>query len=140
MCPKHKGNLLFTFFATHFYAGKQENVMENFFSKEVMTELAQSQTLKNQRKTRLRVGFDSKRFPITRLWDTGFALDSENAPKLRGLVDLYDGTRHVAQCLIVASEFDEHEARFDFKRNTEATGHAPVDYVVDPQTPVAYLT
>lgn len=50
----------------------------------------------------------------------GFALDRDDAPKLRGLVDLYAGENHLYQCLIVASEEDGPMMRYEFKRSTLA--------------------
>ena len=59
-------------------------------------------------------------FPVLDYRDSGFSLDIDNAPKLRGLVDLYDGSRHLYQCLIVASEEDGMLMRYEFKRSTAA--------------------
>ena len=60
----------------------------------------------------MRVGDQS--FTILRHWDAGFALDKEDAPHIRGLVDLYDGARHLSQCLIVASSEDADEMVYEF--------------------------
>ena len=65
---------------------------------------------------------------VLRCWEGGFAVDAGNSQAMRGLVDLYDGGRHVSQCLIVASREDERERVYEFKRATPATGRAPLDY------------
>jgi hypothetical protein len=56
-----------------------------------------------------------------------------------GLVDIYDGSRHVLQCLIVASEIDAGELVCSFKWATAVTGKAPLDYWRDENAPVGYL-
>lgn len=79
-------------------------------------------------------------FPILRSWPDGFALEAEHAPHLRGLVDVYDGSRHIMQCLIVASSVEGGEVIYDFKRATPITDRAALDYLRDENAPVGYLT
>lgn len=67
-------------------------------------------------------------FPVLRLWDAGFAVSSARVPKLRGLVDLYDGPRHLSQCLILATETDDEVTVYEFKRVTAARDQAARDY------------
>ena len=43
---------------------------------------------------------------------------SSLTPSLRGLVDVYDGARHIFQCLIVASTVENGEIVCEFKRST----------------------
>ncbi len=81
----------------------------------------------------------AKVFPVLRFWDTGFALDSENAPHLRGLIDIYDGSNHLYQCLVVASEEANGEMVYDFKRSTAVKDKAALDFVRDVNAPVALL-
>lgn len=90
-------------------------------------------------RSRLRIQVDDAVYPVLRSWTGGFALDAEHAPHLRGLVDLYDGSRHLMQCLIVASSVEGGEVVCDFKRATPITDHAALDYLRDPNAPVAYL-
>jgi hypothetical protein len=113
--------------------------MTTFLPKEVRDglELARKRDLK--RKSRLRVAVGDYVFPVLESRDGGFALDIDNAPKLRGLVDLYDGSRHLYQCLIVASEEDGHLMRYEFKRSTAATDKAPLDFVREENAPIALL-
>jgi len=114
--------------------------MSEFLPKEVREglEAARKQALK--KKSRLRVHVGESVFPVLRIWETGFSLESEDAPKLRGLVDLYDGAIHLYQCLIVASDDAGGEMIYDFKRNTAAVDKAPLDFVRDEFAPVALLT
>jgi len=113
--------------------------MSEFLPKEVREglELARKQALR--RKSRLRLYAGGEIFPILRFWDTGFALDIEDAPRLRGLVDVYDGEHHLYQCLIVASEESGGTIIYEFKRSTAALNKAPLDFVRDDDAPVALL-
>ena len=92
-----------------------------------------------KRKTRLRVEAGQSYYPVLRLWDDGFAVDLEDAPKLRGLVDIHDGPRHLYQALIVASSDEAGERRFEFKRNTAAADAAPLDFARERPAPIALL-
>ncbi len=115
-------------------------VMSDYLPKEVREglELARKQSLR--KKSRMRVRAGDEVFTILRHWDDGFALDVEDAPRLRGLVDLYDGARHLSQCLIVASEEEDGEMVFEYKRATAAVDHAPLDYAEADNRPVGLLT
>lgn len=94
-----------------------------------------------RRKSRLRVRVGETTFKVLRFWDDGFALDAGFSPdKLRGLVDVYDGARHVFQCLIVASSIEEGELLCDFKRVTAVADRPALDFCRDENAPVAYLT
>jgi hypothetical protein len=92
-----------------------------------------------QRKSRLKVKVGDQTFTILRYWDEGFSLDTEDAPHLRGLVDVYDGARHLSQCLIVASQEDAGEMVFEFKRETMTADTAPLDYDRDEHAPIALI-
>ena len=75
----------------------------NFLPKEVQAGLDAARKKDMKRKTRMRVRVGDDIYPLLRFEENGFSLDHSNAPHLRGLVDLYDGARHLYQCLIVAS-------------------------------------
>ena len=92
-----------------------------------------------RKRNRLRVLTGGQTWPLLRLWRSGFSVEAAVVPPLRGLVDLYDGAEHLYQCLIVASEADLGEMRYEFKRSTLAHDTAPLDFYRDPKTPVAYL-
>ena len=113
--------------------------MSEFLPKEVREglELARKQDLR--KKSRLRIHVGDEAFPVLRYWETGFALDIEDAPHLRGLVDLYDGSRHLYQCLIIASEEANGEMHYEFKRSTLAVDSAPLDFYREENAPVALL-
>ena len=114
--------------------------MSDFLPKEVREGLKQARKQALRRSSRLRIHVGDRIFPVLRSWETGFALDIEDAPHLRGLVDLYDGSRHLYQCLIIASSEEVGEMAYEFKRSTAAVDKAPLDFVRDENAPVALLT
>lgn len=113
--------------------------MSEYLPKEVREGLEAARKHALKRRSRLRIHVGDRVFPVLRYWDNGFALDIEDAPKLRGLVDLYDGGRHLYQCLIVASSEDVGEMIYEFKRNTAAVDRAPLDFSRDDDAPIALL-
>jgi len=113
--------------------------MTDFLPKEVREGLEAARKRDLMRKSRLRVHTDDEIFPILRFWETGFSLDAENAPHLRGLVDVFDGSRHLYQCLIVASEEEDGQMIYDFKRSTLALDKAPLDFERAENAPIALL-
>ena len=114
--------------------------MSEFLPKEVREGLEQARRKDRKKKSRLRIMVGGESFTILRSWDSGFALDSEDAPNLRGLVDMYEGANHISQCLIVASEEDGHETVYEYKRATAALSKAPLDYSRDEDAPAGLLT
>lgn len=113
--------------------------MIEFLPKEVRAGLEMARKADQRKKSRLRVKVGEEMFTILRYWDEGFALDQEDAPHLRGLVDVYDGARHMSQCLIVASAEEGGEMVYEFKRATAAMDHAPLDYLRDETAPIALI-
>jgi len=113
--------------------------MSEYLPKEVREGLELARKRDMRKKSRLRVHVGDDIFPVLRFWETGFSLDAENAPHLRGLVDLYDGSRHLYQCLIVASEEENGLMVYDFKRSTAAVDKAPLDFYRDETAPVGLI-
>lgn len=112
--------------------------MFSFLSKEVQEGLEKARQQELIRKSRLRILADDKAYPVIRLSEDGFSLP-EDAPHLRGLVDLYEGGRHVAICLIVASEEAPGEMRYEYKRHTKAADRPALDFERADDAPVALL-
>lgn len=79
-------------------------------------------------------------YPVRRLWDGGFSVAVEDAPRLRGFVDLMRGENRLARCLIVLAEEEDGVVRYEFKRRTETAEAPPLDYVVEEDAPRALLT
>lgn len=113
--------------------------MTTFLPQEVQDGLRAARKKALKRASRLRIQDDGGQYRVLRAWDGGFALDAEDTPQLRGLVDLYDGPNYLSQCLIVATERDGDELRFEYKRMTEATDRQPLDFYRAPDAPVALL-
>lgn len=113
--------------------------MTTYVPKAVQDALDAARLTGLKKKSRLRVQTGEEYFPVLRMWDTGFSVEEEIAPQLRGLVDLYDGARHLSQCLIVASEAEGGEMRYEFKRATQAADKAPLDFYRAPDAPVGLL-
>ena len=63
------------------------------------------------------------------LKQSGFCVEAEMAPEIRGLVDLVDGVKHLQQCLTVASEEEIGVIHFEFKLRTANTTIALKDFI-----------
>jgi hypothetical protein len=113
--------------------------MNEYLPKDLADDLEKARKQKLRRKSRLKVKAGDRSFVIIRYWDRGFALDAEDAPHLRGLVDVYDGARHLSQCLIVASEEEGGEMVYEFKRATPHSEIPPLDYELAADAPVALI-
>jgi hypothetical protein len=114
--------------------------MLEFLPTEVRDGLEAARKREQRKRSRLHVQVGDAVFPVLRFWQDGFALDGDLSPgKLRGLVDLYDGPRHVLQCLIVASAAENGELVCDFKRATAVSDRAAADYWRGENAPVGYL-
>lgn len=113
--------------------------MTTFLPDDVRESLAAAriQGLKKASRHSVQVGDQS--FPVLSLWENGFSVDASDMPPLRGLVDLYEGSTHKAQCLIVASDEEDGLTRYEFKRATSATANAPLDFYRDPEAPTALI-
>jgi hypothetical protein len=116
-----------------------EDVMLEFLPRELRNGLASAQMSRARKKSRMRVDLGGVTYPILRYWHNGMAIEADKALHLRGLVDVYDGAKHIFQCLIVASEFDGHELICEFKRATAVLDRAALDYVRDESAPVALI-
>jgi len=54
-------------------------------------------------------------YRIVRFWNDGVSIAGKHSDKLRGRVEIYDGARHVYQCLIENGRTENGECVFDFK-------------------------
>ena len=102
--------------------------MSTFLSKDVLAGLEAAQKTDLKKKNRFRVEFNKKNYPVVKLTKSGFCVEAENAPMIRGLVDLYDRDKHLKQCLIVAAKEENGIVHFDYKRNTTTQTSAPKDF------------
>ena len=113
--------------------------MTTFLPKNIQDDLDAARIAAMKKTSRLRVVAGDEDHPVLRRWDRGFAVEADVVPKLRGLVDLYDGANHLAQCLIIASEEEAGEMRYEFKWAVEAHDKAPLDFYREPNAPIALL-
>ena len=113
--------------------------MDTFISKEIQAGLDAARKESLKKASRLRIDADGDLHPVLRMWKTGFALDAETAPHLRGFVDIYDGAIHLFQCLIVATDEEQGELRFEFKRATTVSKAPAADFEIPENTPVALI-
>jgi len=113
--------------------------MISFLPKDVLEGLRNARQRDLIKKSRIRIVVDDRAYPVLSLTEDGFSLPAD-APHLRGLVDLYEGARQVAQCLIIASSEERGEMRYEYKRRTETTDRPALDFERDDQAPVALIT
>jgi hypothetical protein len=113
--------------------------MSSFLPQSVREELAAARKSARKRRAHRVVHVGDEAYPILDYSEDGFAVDVEDTPRMRGLIDIYDGPRHLYQALIVASARDGDMMRYEFKRNTAAATQAPVDFEQAPNRPVALL-
>ncbi|GGL68831.1 hypothetical protein [Wenxinia marina] len=92
-----------------------------------------------RRASRLCVHDGERVHRVLRLWDGGFALAADGAPPLRGFVDLYDGPRHLNQCLVVQSREEGGERVYEYKWNTAVADRPAADFVRAEEPPAALI-
>jgi hypothetical protein len=114
--------------------------MIEFLPKEIEEGLAAARMKAAAKKTRLRVQSGDDMIPLVRLTGSHFAIERELAPRLRGFVDIYDGSRHLYQALVVATSFDGEAVVFEFKRNTATAKGPALDFAKEENAPVGLLT
>lgn len=113
--------------------------MSDFLSPQILAELDAARRLKIRKQSRMRVLAGEQTYPILRVLPEGFTLDAETVGHLRGLVDVYDGARHLSQCLIIASEVEAGELVCRLKWQASARVAPPLDYVRDDEAPAGFL-
>lgn len=114
--------------------------MYEFLPEAVRDGLAQARKQSIRRGNRLCVHDGDAVHRINRLWDDGFAVDAKTAPKLRGRVDIYDGSRQLYQCLVIDSAVKGDEKHFEFKWLSAIPDRPPADFVRDADAPIAMIT
>lgn len=117
--------------------------MSDFLPKEVRAGLDAARRNEQKRRSRLCVHVGGEVFHVLRIWDDGFALDATDGKRpasMRGFVDIYDGPRHVSECLVVASVAANGEMICDFKRRSPALDRPALDFARGDAPPVALLS
>ncbi|MCJ8138468.1 hypothetical protein [Falsirhodobacter halotolerans] len=110
------------------------------FLTEELREGLRSARRTRQRGSRLHIQLGDTVFPLRRMWGTGLSVDAARLEHLRGLVDIYDGPRHVGHCLIVASTVEGDELICEFKSFQPVYEVPPVDYERADSAVRGYLT
>jgi hypothetical protein len=114
--------------------------MTTFVPKDVQAGLDSARLAAMKSASRLRLCMNGTTYPVLRMWKTGFSMDAATAPRLRGYADLHDGAIHLFRCLIVTSEEEAGEARYEFKRLTAVTDKAALDFEkAAAEAPVALI-
>lgn len=70
----------------------------------------------------------SRRFPILELTDDSLVIEAPDSATLRGYADIYDGARHIAQCLLLLAAPEGEFLRCTFKRRTPFRLDPPADF------------
>ncbi len=112
--------------------------METVLSKEVQAGLDRARIDGMKRSSRLRVHVAGKTLPVLRLWKSGFAMEA-GSPRLRGHIDLHDGSNHLFRCLIIASEEEDGVQSYEFKRATLVADRPARDFELPEDAPVALI-
>lgn len=113
--------------------------MNDYLPEDVRRGLEEARVAMLRKASRLCVHEGDRVHRVLRLWDGGFAIAADDASPLRGLVDLYDGPRHLAQCLVMQTHEGQGERVYEFKRATAVSDRAPVDFERTEQAPEALI-
>lgn len=113
--------------------------MFSFLPDAVRKGMEEARKTAQRRSSRLCVHDGDKVHRVLRMWDGGFALDAEDAPQLRGFVEIYDGSRHLYQCLVMTSRDEDGERIYEFKWHTPVADSPALDFEVASDQPVALL-
>ena len=114
--------------------------MDNFLANEVRKGLEQASKRAQLSSNRLCVHAGDQVHRMTQSFENGFSLPSTVGLDLRGLVDVYDGPKHLYQCLIVCAEQVGDAVHYEFKRMTDAHEQPPADFVRVEEAPIALLS
>ncbi|MXU64033.1 hypothetical protein [Oceanomicrobium pacificus] len=113
--------------------------MDAFLSDEVLEGLRRARKRAAAKQSRLRVQAGDRDYRVLRDWDGGFALQASDAPNLRGVVDLYDGPRHLSRCLIIHAVPEGDELRYEYKLRADVRSQPPRDFASDDPQPAALI-
>lgn len=113
--------------------------MTDYLPESVRAGLEEARKREMRRRSRLCVHAGDEVYAILRFWETGFSLDAAQVVSLRGMVDIYDGPRHLYNSLIIAAGVEDGELICTMKRSTLTLDRPPLDYVRDDDAPAGYL-
>ncbi|ADO41779.1 hypothetical protein [Ketogulonicigenium vulgare] len=110
--------------------------MFNFLPEAVRRGIDDARRADQRRAGRLSIQIDDQVHRILALWDNGLALDASHRAPLRGLVDIFDGPRHLYQCLLVTSREEDGQRIYDFKWIAHVSETRPLDFAQQEETPL----
>lgn len=113
--------------------------MTDYLPESIRAGLDEARRRALRRRSRLCVHAGDEVYPILRFWATGFSLDADQVLALRGMVDIYDGPKHLYNSLIVAADVENGELICTMKRSTPTLDRPPLDYERDDEAPAGYL-
>ena len=113
--------------------------MLEFLPAEIREGLERARRRAPARRRKLALHLGDAVFPILRLWDNGFAVEASRLNRLRGFVEIHEGSRPLLSCLIVASDVTDAELICTFKRATPILTRAALDYELPEDLPVTLL-
>jgi len=113
--------------------------MDNFLSRDILSGLSKARAKPKDRKHRLRLRVGNEVFPLIDAWKGGFSVARADCPNLRGFVELFDGSRHLASCLVICAHQDDEVMRYEYKRVTRAALETPKDFAIDASAPAGLI-
>ena len=78
-----------------------------------------------RRESRLRVSNDGQDHVVMELTDTGFVIEADGRPPLRGYADIFRGENRVLHGLVQCSWADDGLVGYEFKRDTAGAEVSP---------------
>lgn len=114
--------------------------MLEYLPAEIREGLERAHRRQSTGRRRLALHIGEQVFPIHRFWSDGFSVSAEGVSSLRGHVDIYEGSRHILTCLIIASDFEGEQLICHFKRATLVHDAPPLDYEVDTSRATIFLS
>ena len=113
--------------------------MSTYLSDAVQAGLDAARIKSMRSSSKLRIETPDGYYRVLKLWENGFSVAAEDAPHLRGFVDLYDGPTQLFQCLILAAEEEAGIMNYEFKRLTAVVHNPPRDFASDTEAPVGLI-
>lgn len=110
--------------------------MFTYLSAEVREGLERARQKASPRSRRLALHLGDDVYPIRRVWNDGFAIELGRVNRLRGHVEIHEGSRHILTCLIAATDVQDDELICHFKRVSPVLDRAPLDYEVEEELPI----
>ena len=114
--------------------------MSSFLPEAVLQGIEAARAAALRRSNRLCLHDGDRVHRVLRLWDEGVALAALDAGPVRGWVQLYDGPRHLATCLLVGDPEERgDEWVYGFKSRTLVAEHPPLDHERADLLPVGLI-